>query len=300
MNAIEVAGVTKQYGAVHALDHVSVRFDENKIYGLLGRNGAGKSTLLNIISGRTFADAGTVALNGAPTLENDSALRNMYVLSEHTYYPARMRVADAFKWTGTFYPGFDAACASALAAAFELDVRLRVGGLSTGYNTIFKLITALSTNAAYLLLDEPVLGLDANHRDLFYKTLVAKYAEKPFCCVLSTHIVEEISSVVEDVVIIHHGRILKNEPRDELLKGGYTVTGPTARVDAFTAGRRLLGADSIGGLKTAYVLGALETLPPEGLEFSKLDLQRMFIQLTGDAAAAQYVPGTGAQGGMAQ
>ena len=300
MNTIEVAGVTKQYGAVRALDNVSVRFDENKIYGLLGRNGAGKTTLLNIISGRAFADAGAVALNGAQTLENDSALRSMYVLSEHTYYPARMRVAEAFKWTGTFYPGFDATCANGLAAAFELDVRLRVGGLSTGYNTIFKLVTALSTNAPYLLLDEPVLGLDANHRDLFYKTLVAKYAEKPFCCVLSTHIVEEISSIVEDVVIIHHGRILKNEPRDELLKCGYTVTGPAAKVDAFTAGMRLLGADAIGGLKTACVLGALPAPAPEGLEFSQLDLQRMFIQLTSDAAAAQYVPGAGMQGGVAQ
>ncbi len=281
MNGIEVRGVSKSYGNVQALSGVSVALEPGKIYGLLGRNGAGKTTLLNMITGRGFADAGEMTLDGEAILENDAALGKIYMLSEPTYYPPRMRVGQAVHWTKEFYPDFDETYASKLLGDFGLSPKWRIDGLSTGYNTIFKLVLALSTNAPYLLLDEPVLGLDANHRDLFYKTLIAKYAENPFCAVLSTHLVEEISPVIEEVIIIHAGKVLQTAGRDELLKQGYTVTGAIAAVDAFASGKTLLGQDAIGGLKTVYILGEKPQELPEGLELSQLDLQRLFIQLTG-------------------
>ena len=116
-------------------------------------------------------------------------------------------------------PQFDRQFAWNLAGAFQLNTGARVGKLSTGYGTIFKLVVALSVNTPYLFLDEPVLGLDANHRDLFYKTLLAKYTENPFTVVVSTHLIEEISGLIEDVVILHQGRVLEKGPREELLSG---------------------------------------------------------------------------------
>lgn len=282
MSGIEIKSLTKTYGDTLALDDVSLTLEAGKIYGLLGRNGAGKTTLLNIITGRVLASGGTVTLDGAPTPENDAALQNIYMLSEHTYYPEKMRVRDALKWSAAFYPDFDPAYAAKLCDAFALDTRKKVASLSTGYGTIFKLIVGLSTNVPYLLLDEPVLGLDANHRDLFYKTLVEKYAEKPFCAVLSTHLVEEVSSIVEDVVIIKNGRVIQNTSRDELLCQGYSVSGVGAAVDEFVRGQRLLGQDVLGGLKTAYVLGDKPDNLPDTLVTDTLDLQRLFIQLTND------------------
>lgn len=282
MKSIEVKGVSKRFGDTRALDDVSVCFEENKIYGLLGRNGAGKTTLLNIITGRQFADSGSILLDSDEALENDAALRKMYMLSEQTYYPEKMRVRDAFGWSGEFYPEFDSNYANKLSQLFELSLNKRVGSLSTGYTSIFKLITALSCNAPYLLLDEPVLGLDANHRDLFYKALIEKYAENPCCVVLSTHLVEEVSGILEHIVIIHRGRILRIESRDSLLSLGYAVSGSAARVDDYIAGKEVLDVQSVGGLKTACVLGPREEKLPEGLELSKLDLQRLFIKLTSD------------------
>lgn len=279
--AIEMTGLTKSYGATRALAGVDLRFDEGKIYGLLGRNGAGKTTLLNIITGRQFADGGTVTVDGAPAAENDEAMRKLYMLSEATYYPPTMRVAEALKWSAVFYPEFDTPYADSLCAAFALDKRNKVGGLSTGYNTILKLVIALACGAPYVLLDEPVLGLDANHRELFYKSLLERYTQKPACYVLSTHLVEEVSTLIEDVVVIHAGRVLKNQSRESLLAQGYTVTGPAARVDEFTAGKNLLGTDALGGLKTAYILGERGEMP-EGLETSRLDLQKLFVRLTDD------------------
>lgn len=282
MSGITIVNAKKQYGDVTALDDLNLCFAENKIYGLLGRNGAGKTTLLNSITGRSFLDSGSIELDGNRILENDAALSQLFMLSEMNCYPPTMTVRDAFKWSEVFYRDFDPEYANRIAGLFKLNTKKKCKTLSTGYMTIFKLIIALSTNAPYVLLDEPVLGLDANHRELFYKLLLEKYAEKPFCCVISTHLVEEISGIIENVVIIKNGQIIFDTTRDELLSQGYTVSGSAAKVDEYTAGKKLLGADSLGGLKTAYVLGRRADTLPEGLEITKLDLQRLFVQLTND------------------
>ena len=281
MSGIEIKKISKSFGDVQALKDVSVVFEENKIYGLLGRNGAGKSTLLNVITSRIFADSGEVTVDGITAADNDLALQKIYMMSEKNYYPDTMKIKDAFKWTKEFYPDFDAAYAKTLADRFELNLNKRIKSLSTGYSSIFKIVTALSTNVPYILLDEPVLGLDANHRDLFYKIVIEKYSANPCTIIISTHLIEEAAGVIEQVVVIKDGSIIRDEPREELLSKGYTVSGVATAVDAFLSGKNVIGADTLGGLKTAYVLGTIDrTKVSAGLEISKMDLQRMFIQLT--------------------
>ena len=85
MNCIEVKNVTKRFKDVTALNNVSLKFEGEKIYGLLGRNGAGKSTLLNVITNRIFADEGVVVVNGELAVENESAQRNINLMSENSY-----------------------------------------------------------------------------------------------------------------------------------------------------------------------------------------------------------------------
>lgn len=281
MNCIEVRGVTKDYKNTRALNNINLTFEENKIYGLLGRNGAGKSTLLKIISNRIFSNSGSVTVDGENALENDKALSKIYLMSESNLYPPKLKIKNAFKWTKEFYPDFDIEYANKLAKEFGLNVNKNVRSLSTGYNSIFKIIIALSVNTPYVLLDEPVLGLDANHRDLFYRCLIERYAENPFCCVISTHLIEEVSTVIEDVVIIKNGEVIRNQTRDSLLETGFTVSGATGAVDEFIKGREVIGCDMIGGLKTAYVLGRVDKNEvPDGLEVSAMDLQKLFVQLT--------------------
>lgn len=279
--SIAIENVSKRFGPVQALDNVSICFEEKKIYGLLGRNGAGKSTLLNVISNRIFADSGTVTVDGEPAAENDKAQSRLYLMSEQTCYPESMRVKEAFRWTKNFYPAFDENFANSLAGSFELNTNTKVKGLSTGYLSIFKLVTALSVNVPYLLLDEPVLGLDANHRELFYKVLLAKYGEHPFTAVLSTHLIEEAAGFIEDVVIIKQGKVLKACSREELTAGYYTVSGSAQAVEEYIRDKKVLEVESIGGLRSAYVEGRPQREnAPQGLEFSGMDLQKLFIQMT--------------------
>lgn len=278
--AISVKNISKQFKDVKALDDITLNFEENKIYGLLGRNGAGKSTLLNIISNRLFPQSGSVTINGEDAFENDKAQGLIYVMSEKTLYPETMRVSEALKWSAEFYKGFDMEYAQGIAERFGLNLKSKVKGLSTGYGSIFKLVIALSCNAPYVLLDEPVLGLDANHRELFYKMLLEKYSENPFTVVISTHLIEEISSVIENIIIIKDGKILYDEAAEELMSRGYTISGSTAVVEEYLKGCKTLSCDYLGGLCTACVLGKPEGELPQGLELGKLDLQKFFVALT--------------------
>lgn len=280
MKGIEIKNLTKHYGSTCALDNVSLTFKENKIYGLLGRNGAGKTTLLNTVTNRIFADSGEVLVDGDIAKENDSALGKLYLMSEKTYYPERMKIKDVYKWTKKFYPDFDEAYAREIAKQFELNVNKSIKSLSTGYKSIFKLTVALAVNTPYVFFDEPVLGLDANNRDLFYKMLLKKYSENPCTIVFSTHLIEEVSGVIEEIIIIKHGTVIRNESCEELLSKGYTVTGAISAVDSYTAGKNVIGEDVIGGLKTAYILGTAPKDEASNLAITGLDLQKLFIKLT--------------------
>jgi len=278
--SIEIKNISKSFGNTQALDQVSICLEESKIYGLLGRNGAGKTTLLNIITNRIFADKGEVLVDGISAKENDEALRKIYMMGEKNFYPDNMKIKEIFRWTKEFYPEFDTEYAMKLAEVFDLNLNKNVKSLSTGYNSIYKVIIALSVNTPYVLLDEPVLGLDANHRDLFYKLLIEKYSNSPATFVISTHLIEEVSNIIEDVIIIKKGKIIKNESREELMSVGYSVSGMAGLVDEYIKGKDVIGIDTIGGLKSAYIMGQIGRDVPEGLEITKMDLQKLFVQLT--------------------
>ncbi|MBC3795863.1 ABC transporter ATP-binding protein [Acetobacterium tundrae] len=283
MNGIEVNNITKRFGDTLALNQVSLKFEPNKIYGLLGRNGAGKSTLLNIITNRLFPDEGDIKIEGLASAENDEAQNKVYLMSEKNLYPDSMSCREVFKWSRMFYPNFDLEYAMELAKQFGLDINKKIKTLSTGFSSIFKIVIALSVNTPYVLFDEPILGLDANHREMFYKLLIKKYSLSPFTAIISTHLIEEVAMMLENVMIIKNGELLINESCETLLKSGYSVSGTAKQIDAFIMGKEVISIDALGGLKTATIIGAVDkNTIPLGLEMTGLDLQKFFIKLTNE------------------
>lgn len=276
---IEAKNITKKFRQVTALERLNVSFGENRIYGLLGRNGAGKSTLLNLITNRLIPSEGFLYIDGMPVMENDTALGRISYMSENTLYEPSVRIRRMFEWSKLFRPEFDLNYANMLASKFGLDPRKKFGQLSTGYRSIAKMIATLASGADYLLFDEPVLGLDANHRQLFYQELLARYAEKPCTVILSTHLIEEVSTLIEHVVIIKGGSILLDRPVEEIQGMGFTVSGRKEDVLGWCIGRNTLGTQEIGGLMLAHILGEREEIP-ESLTVTPLDLQQLFIHLT--------------------
>ena len=276
---IEVKNISKNFKKTCALNGVSFSLEPNKIYGLLGNNGAGKTTLLNIITGRLLADSGTVEIDGGSNLNNDNALSKCFLLSADNLYPSDMKVSGAYEATKLFQPQFNEQYARELAKRFELPLNRKITALSTGYASIFRLTVALSVGTPYLLLDEPVLGLDAQHRDLFYKLLIEKYAENPCTIVISTHLIGEVANLLEQTIIIRDGRIIQNLPNEQMLSGGYTVSGPAVAVGQFVADKKIISQSGLGGLLTVCVQGTPPERVPAGLELSRLNLQDYFIQL---------------------
>ncbi len=285
MSTIEIKNISKAYGKTVALKNVSAGFADGKICGFLGRNGAGKTTLLNIITNRLFADRGEVLIDGEPARENDRAQAKIFYMTEKTLYPKNMRVRDVFQLTRRFYPTFDPGYANTLADHFKLVLSKTVGGLSTGYLSILKLVLTLASNAPVIIFDEPVLGLDANHRDLFYKELVAHYNTALSTVILSTHLIEEAAGLLEEVIIIKEGEILISQPVESLLQLAYTVSGSQENVDRYTVEKNVIREETLGRFKSATVYqkrnGAeQEALAQLGLDLSPARLQELFISLT--------------------
>ena len=279
--SIEIVNITKQFGKTTALDGINLTIEEGQICGLLGNNGAGKTTLFRLIANHIFPSQGNILVNGEEVWDNDAILGKIFLVSEGTLYPESMKVKDGFRSAAIFYPHFDMERAHQLSEMFHLPLKKKISGLSTGYATIYKLVLALSVNTPYLLLDEPVLGLDASHRDLFYRLLVEKVAEDPCTVLLSTHLIQEAASLVEQTVIIQDGRIVRDGLKDQLLEEWSIITGPSLKMDEWAMGKALVGKTNLGGLATAYLEGSQkrEDLPP-GFTQERLTLQDYFILLT--------------------
>lgn len=281
MNCIQIKNITKRYNDVTALDNISFTFEYGKIYGLLGRNGAGKSTLINIIANRIFPDSGEILIDGIHTKENMEVHEKIHCMSEKDLYNTSLKVKEHFKWMSRFYSCFDIEKAYSIAEKFNLNTNKKFKQLSKGYQSIFKLTAAVALNVPYLIFDEPVLGLDANHRELFYNILLNDYEENPRTIIFATHLIEEVANIIEDVVIIESGKLLLQDSVENLLETGYCVSGITSEVDKFCAGKKVIGEDILGGMKLAYILGQREEPPQNSnLQITNMNLQKLFVKLT--------------------
>lgn len=242
------------------------------------------------MTNRIFQDGGTVEVDGENIRENDNALEKIYFMTEKNLFPEGYKVKDIFKWTAEFYPKFSMKYALELSKKFNLDISKKIKNLSTGYSSIAKIITAMSSQADIVIYDEPVLGLDANHRELFYKELMKDYIENPKTVILSTHIIEEVSSLLENVVILNDKKIVSTEEAEELLSSVYTVSGLSKNVDKYIETKEIVNIETLSNFKSATIVGEINSIDRAnaedlGLEFSKVELQKLFIYLTNKGEA---------------
>jgi ABC-2 type transport system ATP-binding protein len=274
-----MSGVTKRYGDVTALDGVDMELAENRIHGLLGRNGAGKTTVMQILTGQGFETSGTVEVFGKHPYENADVLNRVCFIKESQRYPDNFKVRHALRAAATLYPNWDADLARELVADFGLPENRGVKKLSRGMLSIIGVIIGLASRAPLTFFDEPYLGLDAVARQMFYDRLLADYAEHPRTVVLSTHLIDEVSDLIEHVVLIDKGRVLIDEDADVLRSRAVTVTGPVAAVESFVAGHTQLHREQLGGFLRVTVSGVPDR-PAVGLEFEPVSLQQLVVRTT--------------------
>lgn len=281
---VEVKNLTKRFGKFTAINDVSFRVEENTIHGLLGRNGAGKTTIMQLLTGQDFATQGDIRVFGESPVENARVLRNVCFIKESQRYPDDYRPSHVFRSAPWFFPNWDAGFAEQLIDDFRLPLTRRIKKLSRGQLSAIGVIVGLASRAPLTFFDEPYIGLDAVARHTFYDRLLEDYSRSPRTVILSTHLIDEVSNLLEHVLVIDEGHVILDEEAEAVRGSATTVVGTRAAVDGFVAGREILHRDGIGGLATVTVgrLNATDraAATAAGLELSQVSLQQLIVQMT--------------------
>lgn len=278
---IQLEQLTKQYQKTMALDHVDLSLAPNKIYGLLGRNGAGKTTMLNLLSARIFPTEGKAFVFGQQAYENVPVLQQICFIEEKGFYDPMIRMRDFLKLAAGLYPNWDAAYAEALLQKFNLDAKKRFKQLSRGMETSLGLIIGLASRAPLTIFDEPSLGLDAVVREQFYDEIIEDFSRHPRTFIISTHLIDEISRIFEDVIIIDQGRVLLQEDMEQLKTRMYYLSGPADLVrSAVPAGAIPLHEEQFGSNRILALCSKQVPKIPAGVEQSSIPMQKLFVYLT--------------------
>lgn len=282
MTELTTEHLIKQFGNHIVLDDINLTLKPNTIYGLLGRNGAGKSTLLSILANQISASSGTINWDKTPLTGRDHPVQAIYLMSEQNLFNKENRLKKIMKDTALLQGAFNQTLADKMLADFELNPKQKLNQLSTGYRTIFKTIVALCVPADYVFLDEPILGLDANHRVLLYRYILEAYENRPRTFVLSTHIIEEIANLIEHVLILDQSRIIIDDDLETVLDHSYQISGPKEDVLAYCQELPILASEQIGTLYTNYLYTELpaDRVIPDRVSIKHIDLQTIFIKLT--------------------
>lgn len=286
MTDIQVTGLGKRFGATDALCDLSFSLSGNKICGLLGRNGAGKTTLLSIMAGYERPTGGTVLIDGEPVFENMGATAKVcLVRGVGDAVSPSVTVRDLIDHAARLRVGWDAKYADALLDRFEVPRGKQAKELSHGKRCALGTTIGLASRAPVTIFDESYLGLDAPSRYAFYDELLADVPDHPRTVIVSTHLIEEVAPLFEDVLILDNGRLLLHEDADTLRAAGSAVTGEATLVDSFTLGLDVLGERTLGRTKSATVYGPLDDrrraqAREVGLELDPIALQDLFVHLT--------------------
>jgi len=282
--------ISKVYGKNEVLHDVSLTLEQGKIYGLIGRNGAGKTTLLSILTAQNPATTGTVSLDGEKVWENRKSLEKLCFSRELNASAesglAAMKTKEYLRLAATYYPNWDKEMEKRLVELFKLDTKKKFGKLSKGMLSMVTIIVAMCSKAAFTFLDEPVAGLDVVAREQFYKLLLQEYTESGRTFVVSTHIIEEAADVLEEVIIIHDGKIMVKTDTQEFVDSAVYVSGKIEDVDAATKGLDVRHAEIIGRSKgvTVFLKDGESVDESYDVSVQSVNLQKAFVALCGEEA----------------
>ena len=210
---LRCVGLTKNYGGLRALDNLSLSIESGRIIGLLGPNGAGKTTLIKMINGLLQPTSGTITINGLAPCTTTKQL--VSYLPDVSYLNNWMTVEQIVDMFTDFYADFRPQLAYEMISRLGIDRKLRLKTLSKGNKEKVCLILVMSRNAMLYVLDEPIAGVDPATRDYIISTIINNY--NPAASVLiSTHLISDIESVLDEVIFIQNGMITLHDSVDSI------------------------------------------------------------------------------------
>lgn len=270
---IEVKHVVKSFDGFHALDDLTMTVPKGSIYGLVGPNGAGKSTILRHLCGAYRQDSGEITLEGQPVYENPDIKKRMAVIPDELYYFGTASTRDMMKFYRGVYPKFDMKRYEMLKEAFPaVDEKRPIRRLSKGMQKQSAFWLALCCRPDYLLLDEPVDGLDPVMRRQVWSLLMGDVAEHGTTVLVSSHNLRELEDVCDHVGILSHGKVALERSLSEL-QGGTVKLQIAFREDAppeLPADLQILHRSNLGRIYTYIVRGTSEEVLSRFAAFNPL------------------------------
>lgn len=209
----QVSALTKFYGAKAALNNVTFGVEPGRLVGLLGPNGSGKTTLLKISAGLLQATTGQVLIDGQEPGPYTKAVTAF--LPDRMALPTEYRVQDAVAFYRDFFSDFDTSKVHAMLADLKLEPGQRIGAMSKGTQEKLQLCLTMGRQARLYLLDEPLGGVDPAAREYILRTILCNYNEDA-AVVISTHLIEDVETALDEVLLLKDGALLAHQNVDEL------------------------------------------------------------------------------------
>lgn len=213
---IEVKHLTKTFGSFKALDDLSMCVPNGSIYGLVGPNGAGKSTLIRHLTGVFRPDSGDIFYDGEPVYENAALKARIAYIPDDVFYFGSASLLDMSKFYAGLYPKYDKELYTRLLNVFGLNEKMQIRRMSKGMQKQAAFILSICVRADYMLLDEPVDGLDPVMRRQVWSIILQDVAEHGTTVLVSSHNLRELEDVCSCVGIVDHGKLMLERDLTEL------------------------------------------------------------------------------------
>jgi ABC-2 type transport system ATP-binding protein len=285
---IELKDLTRRYGTVEAVNHLSLTVRRGRCYGFFGRNGAGKTTTIKCLLNLLQPGSGSVRVFGLDPQRQEVVVKKRlsYVPDAVAFYPW-MTVNETLQFLASFRPEWNRDVESDLLIRFQLNPDQKTGTLSKGQRTQLALVAAVSAQPELLVLDEPTSGLDPIVRREFIQTVIGAYhASDPDnrTVFVSTHLISEFEGLIDEFTIIEKGRELLTMPADDARRRFRKIR---VRFAQQLSGLDLAGAMSVresgreleilANGNSEQLLNRLRAHQPEELRCDSLTLEEIFI-----------------------
>lgn len=289
---LEAKEVVKSFDGFRALDSATLTVPKGTVYGLVGPNGAGKSTIIRHFTGVYRPDSGQLLLEGAPIWENTDAKRRMVVIPDDWYYFPQASIAEMAKLYAGAYPSFSWERYEKMKQVFPLNDRQMLRRMSKGMQKQAAFWLTMCCMPEYLILDEPVDGLDPVMRRQVWSLLLGDVAERGTTVLVSSHNLRELEDVCDHVGIMNQGKVLLERSLSELQDNTVKlqVAYAAAEEPPLPEGIRVLHRSAVGRVITYIVRGSreevlhrMQALSPLLLEAIPLTLEEIFIYELGGA-----------------
>lgn len=259
---LEAKNVVKTFDGFRALDGLTMTVPKGAVYGLVGPNGAGKSTIIRHLAGIYRQDSGEVLLDGQPVYEDPAVKQRMTVIGDDWYYFPQANIREMARFFAGLYPAFSWERYEKLKQVFPLDEKMMLRRMSKGMQKQAAFWLTVCCMPEYLILDEPVDGLDPVMRRQVWSLLLGDVAERGTTVLVSSHNLRELEDVCDHVGILNKGRVLLerslSDLQDNTVKLQVAYQGVTEPV--LPAELNILHRSHVGRVYTYIVRGSREDI----------------------------------------